>query len=402
MHTYYKWIILLVATLSQTASTFVTYGMGPVAAFYQMEWHLTSFQTGLIVSAVNIGPIFSMLFFGYLMDKKGEKRLIGWGSILLGLCTFLLIPVNHYTTLLVVLIVVGFWYGSAQTGGSTAIVKWFPNEHRGLAIGIRQTGIPIGGALASFILTYLYHHIHLTAVHGAQGFVAIGGGLLFLLMYQEPKQHKSSVATPIPFKEKMKAIKDKRALYPIFFVGIVMMSLQMILIAHLMSYLHQEGGYSLTAAGKYLSLVLLGGMVGRIALAWLSDRYFAQKREHLLIIVMLATFVMVACMPVVLHAKSLMILFCGVMGFFALGWYSLYIASVTEQSDPQSVGLTVSAALTINQFFIVLAPSIYGLLVSIFSSHQMALDIVAMMVIVGAFYLSRTTNSSLSSQSSVK
>ncbi|MEB7455780.1 MFS transporter [Lysinibacillus sphaericus] len=181
-----------------------------------------------------------------------------------------------------------------------------------------------------------------------------------------------------------------------------MMSLQMILIAHLMSYLHQEGGYSLTAAGKYLSLVLLGGMVGRIALAWLSDRYFAQKREHLLIIVMLATFVMVACMPVVLHAKSLMILFCGVMGFFALGWYSLYIASVTEQSDPQSVGLTVSAALTINQFFIVLAPSIYGLLVSIFSSHQMALDIVAMMVIVGAFYLSRTTNSSLSSQSSVK
>ncbi|UZM97293.1 hypothetical protein OL548_19055 [Lysinibacillus sp. MHQ-1] len=95
-----------------------------------------------------------------------------------------------------------------------------------------------------------------------------------------------------------------------------MMSLQMILIAHLMSYLHQEGGYSLTAAGKYLSLVLLGGMVGRIALAWLSDRYFAQKREHLLIIVMLATFVMVACMPVVLHAKSLMILFCCVMGFF--------------------------------------------------------------------------------------
>ncbi|ACA40015.1 MFS transporter [Lysinibacillus sphaericus] len=309
---------------------------------------------------------------------------------------------NHYTTLLVVLIVVGFWYGSAQTGGSTAIVKWFPNEHRGLAIGIRQTGIPIGGALASFILTYLYHHIHLTAVHGAQGFVAIGGGLLFLLMYQEPKQHKSSVATPIPFKEKMKAIKDNRALYPIFFVGIVMMSLQMILIAHLMSYLHQEGGYSLTAAGKYLSLVLLGGMVGRIALAWLSDRYFAQKREHLLIIVMLSTFVMVACMPVVLHAKSLMILFCCVMGFFALGWYSLYIASVTEQSDPQSVGLTVSAALTINQFFIVLAPSIYGLLVSIFSSHQMALDIVAMMVIVGAFYLSRTTNSSLSSQGSVK
>ncbi len=39
MHTYYRWVILLVATLSQTAATFVTYGMGPVASFYQMEWH---------------------------------------------------------------------------------------------------------------------------------------------------------------------------------------------------------------------------------------------------------------------------------------------------------------------------------------------------------------------------
>ena len=403
MHTYYKWIILLVATLSQTAATFVTYGMGPVASFYQIEWGLSSFQTGLIVSAVNIGPIFSMLVFGYFMDKKGEKQLIGWGSILLGLSSLLLIPVHHYTTLLLVLIVVGIWYGSAQTGGSSAIVKWFPDKHRGLAIGIRQTGIPIGGALASSILTYLYQqHIHLTSVHITQGLVAIAGGLLFLLLYQEPKQRVTVAANPVTFKEKVHAIKNNRALYPIYFVGIVMMSLQMVIIAHLMSYLHQEGGYSLTEAGKYLSIILLGGMVGRIVLAWISDCYFSQKRESLLVLVMVATFIMIGCLPFVMSAKSLMIIFCSILGFFALGWYSLYIACVTEQSDSQSVGLTVSAALTINQFFIVLAPTCYGLLVALFSSHQLAMDLIAMMVIIGAFNLYRSTNSSLTPENSVK
>ncbi|WP_155590873.1 MFS transporter [Lysinibacillus cavernae] len=402
MNTYYKWVILLVATLSQTAATFVTYGMGPVASFYQMEWDLSSFQTGLIVSAVNIGPLFSMLLFGYLMDKKGEKRIIGWGSILLGLSTLLLVPVDHYTTLLLVLIVVGIWYGSAQTGGSTAIVKWFPDKHRGLAIGIRQTGIPIGGALASSVLTYLYHHFNLSSVHLTQGLMAIGGGLLFLLMYQEPKQYKTAAATPIKFKEKMYAIKHNRALYPLFLVGIVMMSLQMILIAHFMSYLHQEGDYSLAEAGSYLSLLLLGGMVGRIVLAWMSDHYFAQKRESLLVLVMVATFIMIGCMPFVLHDTSFMRIFCCVLGFLALGWYSLYITCVTEQSDPQAVGLTVSAALTINQIFIVLAPTIYGLLVAIFSSHQIAMDIIAVIVIIGAFHLYRTTKSSLSPEISVK
>ncbi|MEA0562213.1 MULTISPECIES: MFS transporter [Lysinibacillus] len=402
MHTYYKWIILLVATLSQTAATFVTYGMGPVASFYQIEWGLSSFQTGLIVSAVNIGPIFSMLVFGYFMDKKGEKQLIGWGSILLGLSSLLLIPVHHYTTLLLVLIVVGIWYGSAQTGGSSAIVKWFPDKHRGLAIGIRQTGIPIGGALASSILTYLYQHIHLTSVHITQGLVAIAGGLLFLLLYQEPKQRVTVAANPVTFKEKVHAIKNNRALYPIYFVGIVMMSLQMVIIAHLMSYLHQEGGYSLTEAGKYLSIILLGGMVGRIVLAWISDCYFSQKRESLLVLVMVATFIMIGCLPFVMSAKSLMIIFCSILGFFALGWYSLYIACVTEQSDSQSVGLTVSTALTINQFFIVLAPTCYGLLVALFSSHQLAMDLIAVMVIIGAFNLYRTTNSSLTPENSVK
>jgi len=402
MQTYYRWVILLVATLSQTAATFVTYGMGPVASFYQMEWHLTSFQTGLIVSAVNIGPIFSMLLFGYLMDKKGEKQIIGWGSILLGLSALLLIPVNHYTTLLLVLIVVGIWYGSAQTGGSTAIVKWFPNKHRGLAIGIRQTGIPIGGALASTLLTYLYQHHHLSSVHLAQGLMAVGGGLLFLLLYKEPKQHDTATAPLIPFKEKMRAIRHNRALYPLFFVGMVMMSLQMIIIAHFMSYLHHEGGYTLTEAGRYLSLILFGGMFGRIVLAWMSDHYFAQKREPLLVLVMLATFLMVGCLPFVIHSKGLMILFCSLFGFLALGWYSIYITCVTEQSDSQAVGLTVSAALTINQFFIVLAPTVYGLLVTVFSSYQLALDVIAVMVILGAFHLYRTSQGSLTSESSVK
>ncbi|MGY3188404.1 MFS transporter [Lysinibacillus sp. TE18511] len=390
MNTYYKWIIVLVATLSQTAATFVTYGMGPIATFYQTEWNLSSFQAGFIVSAVNIGPIFSMIVFGYLMDKKGEKQIIGWGSILLGFSALLLMLANSYTVLIILLVVVGIWYGSAQTGGSTAIVKWFPDKHRGLAIGIRQTGIPIGGALASVILTYMYHHYNLTSVHLVQGLVAIAGGLIFLLIYQEPKNHIAAVASSVTFKEKLSAIKNNKELYPIYIVGIVMMTLQMILVAHFMSYLHQEGDYSLTEAGQYLSLVLLGGMIGRVAIAWISDQFFAQKREHLLIMVMASAVIFTVLLPFILQEKILMLLFCFLLGFVALGWYSLYIACVTERSNPHYVALTVSAALTLNQLFIVIAPSLFGFMVTVFSSYQLAMDIVAIFIALGAVNLFRS------------
>ena len=85
----YKWMILFIATLSQTCATFVTYGAGPLAALWQRLYDLSQFQTGLLVSAVQIGPIFSMLFFGNWMDRYGERWLVGGGSILLGISMLL-------------------------------------------------------------------------------------------------------------------------------------------------------------------------------------------------------------------------------------------------------------------------------------------------------------------------
>lgn len=60
----FKWFVLIVATLSQTCASFVIFGMGPMAAFYQKTYNLSQFETGMIVSAVNIGPIMSMIIFG--------------------------------------------------------------------------------------------------------------------------------------------------------------------------------------------------------------------------------------------------------------------------------------------------------------------------------------------------
>ena len=60
-------------------------------------------------------------------------------------------------------------------------------------------------------------------------------------------------------------------------------------------------------------------------------------------------------------------------GFFAIGWFSLFIVFVSERSDPQFIGLTVSFALTLNQFAIVLAPTLFGIFVDYFHSYTVRL-----------------------------
>lgn len=273
----------------------------------------------------------------------------------------------------------------------TAIVKWFPNEHRGLALGIRQTGIPIGGSLASAVLSYTYYHFNLSSVHVVQGIVAIMGGLLFLLLYNEPERTSETGSTSVGFKEKMSVIKNNKELYPMYIVGVVMMSLQMIIIAHFMSYLHNEGGYRLTEAGKYLSVVLIGGMVGRVVIAWASDQFFESKRERLLLIVMAVTVILTVILPLIMTVEMeiLMLLFCFLLGFVAIGWYSIFIACIAEQSDSRFIGLTVSSALTLNQLFIVIAPSLFGLVVNLLNSYQQALYLAGISVALGAINLYR-------------
>jgi predicted MFS family arabinose efflux permease len=54
---------------------------------------------------------------------------------------------------------------------------------------------------------------------------------------------------------------------------------------------------------------------------------------------------------------------CAWLGFFGIGWYSLFIVEVAEKAADDSVGVTVSFALTLNQIAIITAPPVFGLIV---------------------------------------
>ena len=57
-----KWIMLTLATVAQASATLITYGVGVLALFWKQKYALSNMQVGLLISAVNIGPLFCMLF----------------------------------------------------------------------------------------------------------------------------------------------------------------------------------------------------------------------------------------------------------------------------------------------------------------------------------------------------
>ncbi|PDY09250.1 MFS transporter, partial [Bacillus cereus] len=110
----YKWMMLIFATIAQTTATLITYGVGAFALFWKEEYALTNMESGLLVSVVNIGPLFCMLFVGKLLDQYNEKWLITISSFLLGGSLLLTNIVNGFKGLLFVLLLVGMFYSVSQ------------------------------------------------------------------------------------------------------------------------------------------------------------------------------------------------------------------------------------------------------------------------------------------------
>lgn len=136
----YRWVILVVATFAQATACFFVQGLGAIGAFIQDDLHLSASQIGLLVSAAQLVPIVGLLVAGELLDRYSERLIVGIGTVLVALALLAGSLTARYVSLLLVLIVVGAGYSTAQPGGSRSVARWFTSSQRGLAMGIRQAG----------------------------------------------------------------------------------------------------------------------------------------------------------------------------------------------------------------------------------------------------------------------
>lgn len=367
MNSTYKWVMLIVATIAQTTATLITYGVGVFALFWKEEYALTNMESGLLVSVVNVGPLFCMLFVGRLLDQYNEKILISISSFLLGSSLILTNIVSGFNGLLFVFLLIGMFYSVSQPGGSKVILKWFPKENRGLAMGIRQAGIPIGGALAGVLIPFLTVQYNMTYAINSIACICKIGGVLFFVFYKEPyvQEEARKGHNKISFWMELKVVICKKELYPIYITGICMISLQMVLVGHFMKFLAGEQSITSIVAGTVFSVMFFSGMIGRIALAAISDVFYKGNRRIPLFIAVCASIGLILLLVMNIHTITSGVLYSisALLGFFSIGWFSLFIAEVAELASEESVGITVSVALTLNQIAIIVAPVLFGYIV---------------------------------------
>jgi sugar phosphate permease len=147
--------VLAAGTAAQTSFSAVLIGLPVLAPALRDEYGLNLVQVGLVLDGVWIGTLLTLLPWGVLADRLGERLVLAAG---LGACGAALVGAGYaggFWTLVALLGVAGAAGASVNAASGRAVMQWFPASERGFALGVRQTAIPLGGFAAAVVLPTL-------------------------------------------------------------------------------------------------------------------------------------------------------------------------------------------------------------------------------------------------------
>lgn len=361
----YRWVVLAVATLAQAAACFFVQGIGAIGGYLQRDLDLSTFQVGLLMSAAQLVPLVGLLVAGELLDRWGERAVVGVGTLTVAAALLAGATAPGYGWLLAALLVVGAGYSTAQPGGSKSVAGWFGPSQRGLAMGIRQAGLPVGGALAAACLPLVAEHWgwHSTLLVG--GLVALAGALAFLALYRRPAsstlREADSTGPPAAPSRRLALLSDP-AMVRTAVAGTALISVQYGVLILTVLHLHTIGVPLATGAVLLLVAQLLGA-TGRITLAAMSDRTHRGRFSVVRGCLLASAVGIVALAQLPASAPVwVLVLAVGWLGFFGFGWYGAWVAHVAESAPADRTGFSLGLAMALNQVAVVVVPPALGLI----------------------------------------
>ena len=390
-----RWFFLFIATLSQTAMSTIHMGIPTIVPLIQAELGLNLTEVGVLVSMINVGVVAAVLGMGKAADRYGERRIIGYGTAACGLLVLTVHVAGSFVALLVVFLLLGIPVATSTPAGSKAVAGWFPDRERGMAMGVRQTGIPAGGTIGALTLPAMGLVFGWRWALSLVGVVTIAAGLLVLVCYKEPARPQAvSGAAPAGG---LKDIVRRSEIWAAAFYAAVLAGCQWCYISYIELYLTENIFYPLVFAAHLLAVGQACGGTGRIVFGIASDRLFFGRRVPVL--VMLGVLGTAAGVATALLSPGmpawLVVAVVSLLGLGTMSWQGLYLALVAKIAGTGVAGVAIGLTNTVAFVGVVLLPPVFGAIADYTHSYQTAWIAMAVAVALPLPFLWRVREDSL-------
>jgi sugar phosphate permease len=144
--------VLAAGTAAAATNAAFSIGLPVIVPQLRSEFDLSLAEIGILLAASWIGTTLTLLPWGLAADRFGERAVLSAGmlgsALLLAGAAF----ASGFTQLVGLLALVGAAGAAVNSSSGRAVMYWFGPDERGLALGVRQTAIPLGGLVGAIAL----------------------------------------------------------------------------------------------------------------------------------------------------------------------------------------------------------------------------------------------------------
>jgi MFS family permease len=378
----YRWAVLAAGTLSQTSFSALAIGLPVLVPTLREEYDLTLGQIGVVLGAEWIGALVTMLPWGIAADRFGERVVLALG---LSGCSAFLVGAAYapdFASLVALLALAGAAGASVNSASGRAVMHWFDANERGLALGVRQTAVPLGGLIAALAIPQLISSGDATA-----GFLffaalcavgAVVGSTVIRSRDVDRHEHELEASTLV------RTLRDGRLWRLSIGAGVYVYS-QIAVIGFGVVFLHDEHGLTEREAALVLAASQVLAVGFRIGTGRWSDvvgsRIGPLRQVGVVIAAGLVVTAALSGGPLVLLVPVL-----ALAGGLSMGWNALAFAAAAELAGAARSGAAIGFQQSVLSGFGIVAPIVFAASVS-GASWAVAFLLAAFVPLAGRFVL---------------
>lgn len=280
----YRWVILVAFMFVISINQLLWITFAPITSSAAAFYGVSDLSIGLLSMCFMIVYIVVSIPASWVIDKFGIKIAVGIGVTLTGIFGLLRgIFSDNYTLVLIAQIGIAIGQPFILNAITSVSARWFPINERATAAGLGSLAMYIGIAAGLVLTPYITIHSQISGMLLIYGIVSVIAVFVFFIFVRErpptapclPGQEERSLV--FDGLKKSLQIKNFILLLVIFFVGLGVFNAVTTWIEDIV----RPRGFSIVQAGNIGGLMILGGIIGAVAIPLLSDHY--RKRTPFLL-----------------------------------------------------------------------------------------------------------------------
>lgn len=263
-----RWSMLVIALTATTCANVFINGAAFLIPTLHRERGVDLAAAGLLSAMPSFGLVLTLIAWGWLVDRVGERIVLTVGSALTALFAFGAASVHSLFAVGAFLLLGGMAAASSNSASGRVVVGWFPPEQRGLAMGIRQTATPLGVGLGALVIPRVAESHGVGTALLFPAVVCVLSAVICAVGVLDPPRPPRAEA---PAEHLANPYRGSSLLWRIHAVSVLLVIPQGFIWTFTLVWLMSERGWSAASAGLLVTIAQVLGAGGRIAAGRWSD-----------------------------------------------------------------------------------------------------------------------------------